>query len=505
MVERCKQAWCFPVLPLLSTPVIKVSRIFFRVISKSKRQAINLLQAIISYLNWIKISARKLTYFCGMQISSFSIEDALSNLQIGALNEMQQASLETNKTSNDIVLLSDTGSGKTLAFLLPVTQLLQRQKAVSQALIIVPSRELALQIEQVFKKMGTGFKITCCYGGHLRETEENNLKQAPALIVGTPGRLADHIRRGNIITSHIETLVLDEFDKSLEQGFEEEMSFVIASLPALKKRILTSATETVEVPAFVGLKDPVKINFLSGEKSPALAVQMIWSDDKDKSNTLFNLICSLGNRSTIVFCNQREFVEQVSAYLKDKGIVNVFYHGALEQHERDSALCKFRNGSSNVLVTTDLAARGLDIPHIRYIIHYQLPDSMESFTHRNGRTARMEASGTAILILAPHERLPEYITPPPAAIDLPPTAILPEKPIWTTLFIAAGRKDKINKVDIVGFLTNKGQLKKEDIGLIEVKDFFSFVAVRKSKVGHTLQLIKTERIKNKKVKIDIAK
>jgi superfamily II DNA/RNA helicase len=445
------------------------------------------------------------TYFCRMEISSFSIENTLSNLQIEALNEMQQASLEANKTSNEVVLLADTGSGKTLAFLLPVTQLLERNRQVTQALIIVPSRELALQIEQVFKKMGTGFKITCCYGGHLRETEENNLKQAPALIVGTPGRLADHIRRGNIITSHIETLVLDEFDKSLEQGFEEEMSFVISSLPSLKKRILTSATEAVEVPDFVGLKNPVKLNFLTGEKSPALAIQMVWSDDKDKSNTLFNLICALGNRSTIVFCNQREFVEEVSAYLKDKGIVNVFYHGAMEQQERDTALCKFRNGSSNVLVTTDLAARGLDIPNIRYIVHYQLPNTKESFTHRNGRTARMEASGTAILILAPHERVPEYITPAPATIDLPPTAVLPQKPVWTTLFIAAGKKDKVNKVDIVGFLTNKGQLKKEDVGLIEVKDFFSFVAVRKSKASHTLQMIKTEKIKNKKVKIDVAK
>jgi superfamily II DNA/RNA helicase len=439
-----------------------------------------------------------------MQISSFSIEDTLSNLQIGALNEMQQASLEANKTANEVVLLADTGSGKTLAFLLPVTQLLEK-KHVTQALIIVPSRELALQIEQVFKKMGTGFKITCCYGGHKRETEENNLQQAPALIVGTPGRLADHIRRGNIITTHIETLVLDEFDKALEQGFEEEMSFVIGSLPAVKKRILTSATEAVEVPAFVGLTNAVKINFLTGEKSPALAVQMVWSDDKDKSNTLFNLICALGNRSTIVFCNQREFVEEVSAYLKDKGIVNVFYHGAMEQQERDSALCKFRNGTSNVLVTTDLAARGLDIPNIRYIVHYQLPNTQDSFTHRNGRTARMESSGTAILILAPHERIPEYISPAPATIDLPAKAELPQKPVWSTLFIAAGKKDKVNKVDIVGFLTNKGQLKKEDIGLIEVKDFFSFVAVRKSKAGHTLEMIKTERIKNKKVKIDIAK
>jgi superfamily II DNA/RNA helicase len=434
----------------------------------------------------------------------FSIENTLSNLQIDELNEMQQASLEANKTSNAVILLADTGSGKTLAFLLPLTQLLDK-RPVTQALIIVPSRELALQIEQVFKKMGTGFKITCCYGGHKRETEENNLLQAPALIVGTPGRLADHIRRGNITTTHIETLVLDEFDKSLEQGFDEEMSFIISSLPALKKRILTSATEAVEVPDFVGLQNPVKINFLTGEKSAALAVQMVWSDGRDKSETLFKLICHLGNRSTIVFCNQREFVEQVNAFLKDKGIVSVFYHGAMEQRDRDVALCKFRNGSSNVLVTTDLAARGLDIPNIRYIVHFQLPTSQDSFTHRNGRTARMDASGTAILMLAPHEHLPEYITPEPATIDLPPTAELPQKPVWTTFFIGAGKKDKVNKVDIVGFFTNKGQLKKEDIGLIEVKDFFSFVAIRKSKASHTLHTIKEEKIKNKKVKIDIAK
>ena len=440
-----------------------------------------------------------------MQSTSFSIADALSNLQIKALNPMQQASLEANATNNAVVLLADTGSGKTLAFLLPVTQLLDKNKSVTQALIVVSSRELALQIEQVFKKMGTGFKVTCCYGGHLRETEENNLKQAPALIVGTPGRLADHIRRGNIVTTHIETLVLDEFDKSLEQGFEAEMSFIIESLPALKKRILTSATEAVEIPDFVGLKNPVEINFLTGEKSPALAVQMVRSANPDKSSTLFSLICTLGNRSTIIFCNQREIVEQTSQFLKDKGIINVFYHGAMEQQERDIALCKFRNGSSNVLVTTDLAARGLDIPNIRYIIHYQLPTTQESFIHRNGRTARMEASGTAILLLAPQETVPDYIDPTPIEIELNADAGLPAKPDWTTFYVSVGKKDKVNKIDIVGFLTNKGRLKKEEIGLIEVKDFFSFVAIRKSKAGPTLQLIKEERIKNKKVKIDVAK
>jgi superfamily II DNA/RNA helicase len=440
-----------------------------------------------------------------MQTSSLSIEKVLSALQIDSLNEMQQASLEANKTSDAVILLSDTGSGKTLGFLLPLLELLDHSKDYTQALIIAPSRELALQIEQVFKKMSTGFKSTCCYGGHLRETEENNLKEAPALIVGTPGRLADHIRRGNITTDKIETLVLDEFDKSLEQGFEEEMSFVTGSLKGLKKKILTSATEALDIPAFLNLKNPVRLNFLTGEKSAALAVQQVWSDDKDKTTTLFRLICALGNRSAIVFCNQREFVEQVNNFLKEKGIVSVFYHGAMEQQERDSALCKFRNGSANVLVTTDLAARGLDIPNIRYIIHYQLPHTEEAFTHRNGRTARMDKSGTAILMLAPQERLPAYLTTEPTTIDLPETAVLPQKPVWTTLFIAAGKKDKVNKVDIVGFLSNKGQLKKEDIGLIEVKDFFSFVAVRKANASHALQLIKSEKIKNKKVKIDVAK
>ena len=444
-------------------------------------------------------------YFCAMQINSFSIDDALSNLQIKTLNEMQQASLEANKTHDSVVLLADTGSGKTLAFLLPLAQLLDKDRKLSQAMIIVSSRELAMQIEQVFKKMGTGFKITCCYGGHLRETEENNLKQAPALIVGTPGRLADHIRRGNITTATIETLVLDEFDKSLEQGFEAEMSFIIQSLPNLRKRMLTSATEAVEIPAFVGLQNPKELNFLTGEKSPALEVKVLKGDDINKTAALFHLICALGNRSTIVFCNQREIVEQVSNFLKDKGIVNVFYHGAMEQQERDVALCKFRNGSSNVLVTTDLAARGLDIPHIRYIIHYQLPTTQESYIHRNGRTARMDASGTAILILSPKETLPTYILPEPSIIELPVNVTLPAKPDWSTFYISVGKKDKVNKVDIVGFLANKGQLKKEDIGLIEVKDFFSFVAVRKSKAGATLQLIKEEKLKNKKVKIHLAK
>ncbi|HXB92412.1 MAG TPA: DEAD/DEAH box helicase [Puia sp.] len=440
-----------------------------------------------------------------MLLNSEVIDKMLSLLRIDGLNELQSGTLETAQQDGDLVLLSDTGSGKTLAFLLPVLAFMDEKAAGTQALVIVPSRELAIQIEQVFKIMGTGFKVTCCYGGHLRETEENNLKEAPAFIVGTPGRLADHIRRNNIHTGTVRTLVLDEFDKSLEMGFQDEMSFIIGSLPSLTKRILTSATAAAEIPDFVGLRSVQTLDFLSGKVTERLTLQQILSPDKEKIDTLVRLICRIGDRSAIVFCNHRESVERVSALLKEKGIVNVFYHGALEQPERDSALAKFRNGSSNILVTTDLAARGLDVPNIRYIIHYHLPATEEVYTHRNGRTARMDASGTAILILSPEERLPAYIQERPELLEIPDNIPLPAKPKWTTLFISAGKKDKVNKVDVVGFFTNKGQLKKEDIGLIDVKDFFCFVAIRKSNVTHVLQLIKNEKLKNKKVKIDVAK
>lgn len=442
-----------------------------------------------------------------MSNREFSVESILVNLNIEALNEMQQASLEATTQHNNVIILSPTGSGKTLAYLLPVLRAMKQAVTKTQALIVVPSRELALQIEQVFKIMGTGLKITCCYGGHKREIEENNLIQPPDLIVGTPGRIGDHLRRGNITADTIHTLVLDEFDKSLELGFREEIAFILSQLPAIEKRILTSATPAVEIPDFIGADNAAQLDFLpeGGSPSQALQIQKVHSPEIDKIQTLFRLLCYLGNRSSVIFCNHRDAVERISQLLSQKSIINTFYHGAMEQRDREVALAKFRNGSVNFLVTTDLAARGLDIPNIRYIIHYHLPSTPDAFTHRNGRTARMDASGTAILILNDEERMPDYVTTPVPKIDLPATSDLPEKPKWTTLFIGAGKKDKVNKVDIVGFLSNRGELKKEDIGLIEVKDFFSFVAVRKTKASHVLQLIKEQKIKNKKVKIDIAK
>lgn len=445
--------------------------------------------------------------FAAMQLSSDQLAVILERLSIAALNPMQEASLAACQQHDDVVLLSNTGSGKTLAFLLPLLPQLQQSPKNSTTLILSPTRELALQIEAVFKSMGTGLKVTCCYGGHKVEIEENSLKQAPALLIGTAGRIADHIRRGNLQTQHITTLVIDEFDKSVELGFEETMAFIVGELPALRKKILASATNIEPLPAFLHMQQPQVLNFVNDAELPQekLALQVLHCKEKDKIDSLFRLICHLGNRSTIVFCNHREAVERTAQLLKEKDILNVFYHGSMEQRDRETALCKFSNGTVNVLVTTDLASRGLDIDNIRYIVHYHLPHTEASFTHRNGRTARMDASGTVIMMLGPDEKMPAYVTTTHSHIELPATAEIPEKPKWTTLFIAAGKKDKVNKVDVVGLLTQKGQLKPEDIGLITVKDFYTFVAIRKSKASHCLTLVQQQKIKGIKAKIAIAK
>lgn len=435
--------------------------------------------------------------------SSLPIEDILSALGIEALNPMQEAALEAQQNPGDIILLANTGSGKTLAFLLPLLGRLRDDISGTQCMVIAPSRELAMQIELVWKSMKTGRKVTVCYGGHKREIEENNLLEAPDLIIGTPGRLADHLRRGNINPQQIHTLVLDEFDKCLELGFEGEIREVLFALKNLEHRMLVSATAPEVLPATIELKEPQRIDFLTEESANILTVQAIHCDDKDKLHDLYLFLCVAADRSSIVFCNHRDAVARTADYLSDNGIPNVYYHGALEQRDRELALAKFRNGSARTLVTTDLAARGLDIPNIRYIVHYHLPHTEDSYTHRNGRTARVDRSGTVVLMIGPDEKIPGFAGSEIEPINLPENPELPEKPQWVTLSFAHGKKDKVNKIDIVGFLSHKGKLAKEDIGLIEVKDFMAFAAIRRKKAHIVLPLIQKERIKGKVAKVSI--
>ena len=432
------------------------------------------------------------------------VEKVLGNLKIDSLNEMQQAAIAATAKGKDVVLLAPTGSGKTLGFLLPVLKNLDAATKGVQALILVPSRELALQIEQVFKQMGTGFKVNCCYGGHPVKTERNNFEQPPAVLIGTPGRIAYHLRKENFDESSITTLVLDEFDKALEFGFQEDMAYIIGNMRSLKQRMLTSATQMEAIPDFTGLKSAVEINFLKDVKvAPDLKLKRVMTTAEDKLDTLFELICKIGNKTTLLFCNHRETVDRISDLLIDKDLAHDIFHGGMEQDERERALLKFRNGSIKILITTDLASRGLDIPEVEYIIHYQLPYTEDAFLHRNGRTARMNAKGTAYLMMTEEDKYP-FLKGDIEIEKLKGNYQLPKDSQWQTLYIGAGKKDKVNKIDIVGLLLKKGGLEKDDVGLIEVKDQSSYVAVKRSMVNKVLSALANEKIKNKKVKIEVA-
>ena len=430
----------------------------------------------------------------------------LLNLGFDQFNEMQIAAQEAILEENNVLLLSPTGSGKTVAFLVPIFEMLLPEIQSVQCLIIVPSRELGLQIEQVWKKMGTNYKVNICYGGHSIDTEIKNLSSPPAVLIGTPGRIADHIERGTFRLDKIQTLILDEFDKSLQLGFHEEMSFIIGKLTNLNKRILVSATADIEIPRYTRVVNPMVLDFIKPEDSDSnLSVKLVQSTEKDKVNTLFQLICGLKSEAALVFCNHRDAAERISETLNKKGIYATYYHGGMDQEERERALIQFRNGSMNYLITTDLAARGLDIPEMKHVIHYHLPLKEDEFTHRNGRTARMLASGTAYVLFHESDKQMDFIDYKMPVLDVKQNKNLPQPPKFQTVYISGGKKTKLNKFDIVGFFSQKGKLEKDDLGLIEVKDFVSFAAVKFNKVKDLLHNIKDEKMKGKKFKIEVAR
>lgn len=438
------------------------------------------------------------------------IENILANLKIERLNPMQEASIDAWKKGKDLILLSPTGSGKTLAYLLPLVQSLKPGITGVQAIVLVPSRELALQIDQVFKSMNTPFKAVSCYGGRPAMEEHRTIKgMQPSVIIGTPGRMNDHLSKQNFDADTVTTLVIDEFDKCLEFGFQEEMATVIGQLPNLQRRFLLSATDAEEIPRFTGVdRRTRKLNFLSEEEKPAAASLQVYcvpSPVKDKLETLYRLVCALGSEPTLVFCNYRESVDRVGKYLHSMKVYCETFHGGMEQEDRERALYKFRNGSCHIFISTDLAARGLDIPEIKNVVHYHLPVAEDGYIHRNGRTARWDADGKAYLILGPEEKMPEFVPADVETFVFPDPLPQPELPEFLTLYIGKGKKDKINKIDIVGFLSKRGGLNRDEIGRVDVKDHYAFAAISRKKARQVLALIRNEKIKGIKTLIEPAR
>ena len=428
-----------------------------------------------------------------------SAQQILDKLQITALNAMQEQAYATILQSDkDVVLLSPTGSGKTLAYLLPLAERIDTALPEVQAVVIVPGRELALQSSEVLQKTGSGIRACSCYGGRAAMDEHKTLKQIkPQVIFATPGRLNDHLAKGNISAAHIRFLVIDEFDKCLEMGFREEMQTALSSLPNLRRRILLSATDAAEIPLFVRMKHTVRVNYLEAEAplSTRIAVYQVRSEEKDKLQTLSKLLRTLGDESSIVFLNHRESVERTNAFLREEGFVTASFHGGFEQKEREAALYRFANGSANVFVCTDLGSRGLDIPDVNNVINYHLPDTKDAYIHRVGRTARWENEGRTFFLLGPSETLPSYIDEEPEQFSLPEQQAMPSQPRMTTIYIGKGKKDKISKIDVVGYLCKKGGLQKEEIGRIDVKDRYTYAAIARPKLKQVLRLTNGEKIK----------
>ncbi len=425
----------------------------------------------------------------------------LKKAGISTLNPMQLATVEHYKQQGDLLLLSPTGSGKTLAFLLPLMEDIDLELQEIQALIITPSRELALQIEQVFRDLGSGIKVNAVYGGRAGSKDKMEIKHRPAVLIGTPGRLADHLRRESFDTSFIRVLVLDEFDKSMDIGFEEEMKQIIEALPGIKKKVFTSATQKARIPEFMGVKDIRKLDFSKSMERNGLSIKRVPSEDKDKQAALLQTLAYLKEQSGIVFCNYKDTIRYVSSFLQTAGIDHSVFYGGMEQIDRERSLLKFRNGSTRLLLATDLAARGIDVPSLDFIIHYQLPYKEEEFIHRNGRTARMNAKGTAYILHWVKDTLPEFL----GGVE---EAVFEESPTvqsikWTTIFISGGRRDKISKGDIAGFFMKQGQLNKEDLGLIEVKQECAFIAVNASKATALISALNNQRLKKKKVRLSL--
>lgn len=423
------------------------------------------------------------------------------------LNQMQLDTYrEVTGTDADVVVVSPTGSGKTLAYMLPLAGMIDVSSDAVQAVVIVPNRELALQSAEVMCRFGLHIRTVCCYGGRPAMDEHRVIRQvAPHVVFGTPGRLNDHFDKGNLSPYTARFLVIDEFDKCLEMGFHNEMAKLLKRLSGVRRRFLLSATDADRIPDFVNARHVAKVDYSEGGISSRVEQYCLKSADKDKLEALGNLLCTIGRQSSMVFLNYRDSVERVASYLRGRGFGVSAFHGGLEQPEREAALYRFGNGSANVLVSTDLASRGLDIPDVDNIIHYHMPLTRESYIHRVGRTARWDATGKSFFILSPDESLPDFVEKECSPIMLPEQMPGVPQPKMETLYIGKGKKDKISKGDIVGFLCKKGGLDSSAIGRIDVRERYCYVAVSREKVGQVLSMAGGEKIKGIKTIVEVVR
>lgn len=441
---------------------------------------------------------------------------ALANLtQLGyeQMTPIQQQSLPHLLAGRDLIAQAQTGSGKTAAFGIGLLEKLNPRLFAVQGLILCPTRELATQVASELRRLARyldNIKIITVCGGQAIGPQIGSLAHGAHLVVGTPGRIQDHLRKQTLNLDQLRVLVLDEADRMLDMGFEESIRSIIAHTPESRQTLLFSATypDGIEAISAAYQFDPIRVS-VEAVHSDATIEQWHYACSRDGRETaVAALLQTYAPEAAVIFCNTRQACSDLAAALKGYGLKALALHGDLDQRERDQILVRFRNGSCRYLIATDVAARGLDIDHVDLVINAELPADPAVYTHRIGRTGRAGRSGRAVSLYTEKEsyrlqRIIELQPQPPRALEslLPPSPErLPPDATMTTLCIAGGRKEKLRAGDILGALTRHPELSGEMIGKIEISDFHAYVAVQKRHAALALEQLRHGRIKGRAFK-----
>ncbi len=441
----------------------------------------------------------------------------LSSLGYHSMTPVQAKSLPLILVGRDVIAQAKTGSGKTAAFGLGILHNLDVKKFRVQSLILCPTRELADQVAKEIRKLARtihNIKVLTLCGGVPMGPQIGSLEHGAHIIVGTPGRIEDHLNKGRLRLDDVNTLVLDEADRMLEMGFQETLDLIFSLCPKNRQNLLFSATFPDQIKPIAKriMTDPVSVTVTSTHENNVIEQHFYLVKDNPHRLTAIRLLLQQHQpESAVIFCNTKVETQQVSEQLKNYGFSTLAIHGDLEQKERDQALIRFSNKSISILVATDVAARGLDIENLDAVINYQLSRDPEIHVHRIGRTGRAGSKGSAYSIITEKERyqmlkIENYLNQSLEAEALPSSEVLDnpiKKPEMVTLQIDAGKKQKIRPGDILGAITSKEgkQINGKSVGKIQIFDNRAFVAVHRNISRDALTKLSSGKLKGRSFKV----
>ena len=443
-----------------------------------------------------------------------AVLDKLRQLGFQQMTPIQARSLPLSLAGRDVIAQAQTGSGKTVAFALPLLARLQARPLAVQALVLCPTRELADQVAQEIRRLAAEDNIkllTLCGGVPLRP-QLASLSHGAHVVVGTPGRLLDHLERGSLVLDGVRTLVLDEADRMLDMGFADDLAAVVQRCPppAQRQTLLFSATFPDNVAALAAryLREPARVTLEARLAPGQIDERFIEVSETQRLHTVGLLLDHARPERTLAFCNTKQQCRDLVAVLQGQGLAALELHGDLDQRERDQVLVQFAQRSCSVLVATDVAARGLDIAGLDAVINVDMTPDLEVHTHRIGRTGRAGESGRVFNLASLDEmgrvgRIEQQQGRPAtwlALSDLKPGAGGPLRPPMVTLQILGGRKEKIRRGDVLGALTQDIGLQGSDVGRIDLNDFSTYVAVKPEVAERALQGLNSRKVKGRSVK-----